>query len=224
MEVVGARRARLRPVRRWFLCSLFQPFHGDGEGRVRSTIPTGAGVAQIADVLEEDGVVDSAFFFRARASWAAAAATSSRGPTPEGRHELRRRASTRSPRGRRTNVVTVTIPEGRRAAEIAPSSRAPGSTGNYERASVSSPGFDPARLQARRARENLEGFLFPATYELKRGASARRLVDEQLDAFERALRHGRPAHGEAQEPHPLRRADHRLDGRARGRACPRSAR
>ena len=44
----------------------------------------------------------------------------------------------------------------------------------------------------------------------------RRLVGEQLDAFKRNFEHGRPALRAQQEPDPLRRADHRLDDRARG--------
>ena len=81
------------------------------------------------------------------------------------------------------NIVTVTIPEGRSRAEIAPIVEGAGLTGSYERASVSSPGFNLRKYKAAGA-ESLEGFLFPATYELKRGASADELVAKQLDAFE----------------------------------------
>ena len=50
----------------WFLFSLFQPFKGDGEGAVRVQIPTGATVTEIGDILEENDVISSAFFFRTR--------------------------------------------------------------------------------------------------------------------------------------------------------------
>src|SRR4029453_4403899 len=39
------------------------------------------------------------------------------------------------------------------------------------------------RLGAPRGTDTAEGFLFPATYELRVGASARHLVAKQLDAF-----------------------------------------
>ncbi len=63
---------------------------------------------------------------------------------------------------------------------------------------------------------SLEGFLFPATYEIAADSTAADLVDRAG----RGLRgqHGRdrlPLRAVAQ-PHQLRRADHRLDGRARG--------
>ena len=50
------------------------------------------------------------------------------------------------------------------------------------------------------------------------------LVDKQLDAFEENFDERRPALRQAQEPHALRRPDHRLDDRARGAAGRASAR
>jgi UPF0755 protein len=44
--------------------------------------------------------------------------------------------------------------------------------------------LDPSDYRARRAR-SLEGFLFPATYELKKGQPVSRLVERQLEAFRR---------------------------------------
>src|SRR5262249_41406 len=43
----------------WFLFALFQPFHGDGSGRVVVTIPKGAGVSEVGDLLDREGVVSS---------------------------------------------------------------------------------------------------------------------------------------------------------------------
>ena len=51
----------------WFLLSVFQPFHGDGQGRVSVVIPRGATVTQAGDLLADRGVVSSAFFFKLRA-------------------------------------------------------------------------------------------------------------------------------------------------------------
>jgi UPF0755 protein len=79
--------------------------------------------------------------------------------------------------------VVLTIPEGRSRREVA--DIVEGSVrGNYLEASTRSRLLNPRRYGARRAR-NLEGFLFPATYELKRRRPASELVAEQLTAFER---------------------------------------
>ena len=51
----------------WFLISLFQPFTGSGSGQVTVTVPRGASVGQIGDILARDGVVSHSFFFELRA-------------------------------------------------------------------------------------------------------------------------------------------------------------
>jgi UPF0755 protein len=80
------------------------------------------------------------------------------------------------------NVINVTIPEGRARSEIAPLVKQAGVKGNYTRATVRSAHLNPRRYHAPRGAD-LEGFLFPATYELKRGATVRALVAKQLQAF-----------------------------------------
>ena len=47
----------------WFGFALFQPFAGDGEGKVVVEIPKGATADEIADILEEKGVIDDAGLF-----------------------------------------------------------------------------------------------------------------------------------------------------------------
>ncbi len=42
----------------WFLFALFQPFYGDGSGEVTVTIPKGASVSEVGDLLGEKGVID----------------------------------------------------------------------------------------------------------------------------------------------------------------------
>ena len=51
----------------WFLFSIFQPFHGDGSGRVSVVIPKGATINDAGDVMADRGVISSAFFFKLRA-------------------------------------------------------------------------------------------------------------------------------------------------------------
>jgi hypothetical protein len=76
----------------------------------------------------------------------------------------------------------VTIPEGFDRRQIADVAKEAGVKGDYLAASKSAKGFDPARYGAENP-ESLEGFLFPATYELRRNSKADALVSRQLDAF-----------------------------------------
>ena len=164
--------------------SLWQPFSGDGEGRVRVVIPKGAGVGDIAQMLDDRGVVSSAFFFNARATLGGRRGDLKPGVYTLGEGMSYGAALEALSRGPASNLVTVTIPEGRSRREIAASIRESGLEGDYLEATTRSPRLKLAKYDAGRARD-LEGFLFPATYELRRGASVRALVDKQLAAFDR---------------------------------------
>ncbi len=80
-------------------------------------------------------------------------------------------------------VVRVLIPEGETRRQIAARAHAAGLTGSYLAASKRSSLLDPAHYGAPADTPDLEGFLFPATYDLYRGDPASRLVHEQLIAF-----------------------------------------
>jgi UPF0755 protein len=166
----------------WFANALFQPFAGDGEGSVRVRIPQGATLGDIAEQLEREGVIDSASFFELRARL-----SGRDGGLRPGPYELRKdmpyvAVLDRLEEGVPPNVVQVTVPEGRSRSEVAPIVRR--LRGNYMRATRRHPALDPREYRARGA-NSLEGFLFPATYELKKGQPVRRLVREQLEAFRR---------------------------------------
>jgi UPF0755 protein len=168
----------------WFLLSLFQPFAGAGHGRVIVVIPKDSSASRIGSILARDGVVSSGFFFEVRAlvegkrsalhsgrfllhhdeSYAAAIAALSKPPPA-------------------TIAVTVVIPEGESRLQIAELAAADGLTGSYTAASERSPLLNPVAYGAPGDTPNLEGFLFPATYDMNVGAPASRLVAEQLTAF-----------------------------------------
>jgi UPF0755 protein len=161
----------------WFLWSLFQPFHGDGTGRVTVTIPRKTGVGGIASLLEKRGVISSSFFFEARATLAG-----KRGNLKPGSYVLKRDMSYSAAlsaltKGPPNNVVTVVVPEGRSRREISRSLK--GLQGNYLVATKRRP---PSGYKADHA-STLEGFLFPATYQLKPGTDVSVLVAKQLQAF-----------------------------------------
>ena len=81
------------------------------------------------------------------------------------------------------NIVTITVPEGRSRREIA-GIVGDQLEGDYLAATRRSPALDPREYGAKGA-SSLEGFLFPATFELKRGRPVSELVTQQLSAFRR---------------------------------------
>jgi UPF0755 protein len=83
-------------------------------------------------------------------------------------------------------TVTVTIPEGYSRAQAASLAKEDGLRGGYEAASVRSKYLDPARYGGKGAK-NLEGFLFPDTFELRRHTPVTDLVQLQLQDFKRRL-------------------------------------
>jgi uncharacterized YceG family protein len=170
----------------WLLISLFQPLHGDGDGSVRVAIPVGSSLGQIADQLEQEGVISSSSFFQLRARLAGR----SDGLKP-GAYALQRNMSFAAAlnaleRGVPPDVVRITIPEGRSRQEV--TTLLGGKLrGSYVRATRRSSLLDP-RASGAKGATSLEGFLFPATYELKSGRGVQALIDEQLTTFRRQFR------------------------------------
>ena len=79
-------------------------------------------------------------------------------------------------------VKKVTIPEGYDRRAIADLAKKDGITGDYMKASESFKGFNPDRYGAQNP-PSLEGFLFPATYDLPHKPNVDDLIARQLDAF-----------------------------------------
>ena len=81
---------------------------------------------------------------------------------------------------------TITIPEGYDRREVAAIADQAGLRGDYLKASQSNKRFDPTRYGAQ-SPQSLEGFLFPATYELPRHPTDDELVARQLAAFKQNI-------------------------------------
>jgi cell division protein YceG involved in septum cleavage len=77
----------------------------------------------------------------------------------------------------------VVVPEGLDRRQIVDVVKDEGLKGDYAEASKSFKGFDPGKYGAEDA-PHLEGFLFPATYEVPKKGSANDLVERQLQAFQ----------------------------------------
>jgi UPF0755 protein len=170
----------------WFLISLFQPFAGEGHGRVIVQIPKGSSASEIGSILAREDVVSSGFFFDLRALL-----EGKRGSLHSGRFALEHDMSyaaaidALSKPPPKAIAVKVTIPEGYTRRQIAELAARDALSGSYMAASKRSHLLSPRRYGAPAGTPNLEGFLFPATYDLRAGAPAQRLVDEQLRAFRR---------------------------------------
>jgi UPF0755 protein len=83
-------------------------------------------------------------------------------------------------------TITLTIPEGLTRAQTAELAAGEGLRGSYEQASIRSPYLNPRKYGGGKA-ENLEGFLFPDTFELELHAPATDLVQLQLEDFKRRI-------------------------------------
>jgi YceG-like family len=83
-------------------------------------------------------------------------------------------------------TITVTIPEGYSRVQTAELARELDLRGDYEEASVRSPQLDPAEYGGENA-DDLEGYLFPDTFELNARAPVADLVRLQLQDFKRRI-------------------------------------
>ena len=170
----------------WFAYSLLQPFAGDGEGEIRVQIPAGASVEDIGDILSEQGVIDSPLFFSLRATL-----EGERGALRSGTYTMKRDMSysaaitalTTPPPVKKITTFDVTLPEGLTRDDMNDVVKDSPVRGNYLAASKSSPLLAPASYGAPGDTDSLEGFLFPSTYELKKAATAKNLVEKQVRAF-----------------------------------------
>jgi UPF0755 protein len=180
--------------------AVFQPFKGDGHGTVVVNVPNGATASQIGKLLADREVIDSSFFFGIRARL-----SGKRDELRSGRITLRKDMSygaaldalTTAPAVAKT--VKLTIPEGRSRREIVPLVKQLGLRGSYLAATDRRP---PSGLGAPRSARTLEGYLFPATYDLKPSSSAAALVKQQLGTFRDAF--GKVGLGYAKRKHLTR--------------------
>ncbi|HKH43025.1 MAG TPA: endolytic transglycosylase MltG [Solirubrobacterales bacterium] len=167
----------------WFLIAFFQPppfDPGEGSGQAIVTVPEGASASQVADLLTDNEVVSNGTLFEWRLQLAGKA-----DQILPGRYVLAQDMSYSDAIDRLTSSggkINVTIPEGEDRTQIAATVGDLGLSGDYLAATKSVNGFDPNRYGAQNPK-SLEGFLFPATYELDPGASVDQLVSEQLEAF-----------------------------------------
>ena len=171
----------------WFLNALFQPFHGDGSGKVQVTVPKGSSVSEVGDLLSEEDVIDNSTLFQVRVTLAG-----KRSEIYSGHFTLAHNMSygaaidaLSTPPVKR--AVSVTIPEGYTRSQAAQLVEEAGVPGDYTKATIKSKYLDPAEYGGKSAKD-LEGFLFPDTFELKPKAPVEDLVQLQLQDFKRRIK------------------------------------
>jgi UPF0755 protein len=170
----------------WFLFALFQPFHGDGSGRVQVTVPKGSSVSEVGDLLGDKGVIDNSTLFQVRVTLAGKRSELYPGhfTLAEGMSYGAALDALSKPPVKR--VTTVTIPEGYSRAQAAQLVEEDGLEGDYSKETVRSKHLNPAQYGGVGAKD-LEGFLFPDTFEMKPGAPVADLVQLQLQDFKRRI-------------------------------------
>jgi uncharacterized YceG family protein len=174
----------------WFVVELFQPFHGSPHGTVTVTVPAHSTTRQIGNELAKAGVIPSGFFFELRATLGG-----DRGDLLPGTYHLQKgmtygavlKILTTPPSAAKT--TNITIVEGRTRAQISALLRAQGVNGSYIAASRGSPLINFAAYGAPRHTPDLEGFLFPDTYQLVEPISIQKLVNDQLTTFRQQFAH-----------------------------------
>ena len=182
-----------------FLNSLFQPFHGSGHGHVAVDIPKGSSVGEVGDLLEKKGVISDGLIvsgstlFQARVTL-----DGKRSDLFAGKFVLEKDMSygdaitalSKEPNPKeqvKPGIVTVTIPEGQSRPITAKLVAEDGIKGYYLRRRRSRSTSNPAQYGGKDAK-NLEGFLFPDTWELKSGTPVKNLVQLQLQDFKKKIK------------------------------------
>jgi UPF0755 protein len=170
----------------WLANSIWQPFKSDSAGpTVRLMIPSGSGTGDIGKLLAREGIVDSSFFFQIRARIEGDGGKLRSGSVTL-RKDMTYAAALQALTAKGAGVAAtseVTVPEGRSIAETATVLKGTGISGDYVRASGRSRLLDPRDYGAPKGTTSREGFLWPATYQLKKGATVSALVADQLRAF-----------------------------------------
>ena len=171
----------------WFLIQLFQPFHSTGSGQVAVTVPKGASVSEIGDLLNDKGVIDNSTLFqiRARLEGKSSSLYSGHYTLAHGMSYASALDALSTPPVKRT--ISVTIPEGYTRSQAAQLVEEDGVPGSYTKATVKSKYLNPAQYGGKGAK-NLEGFLFPDTFELKPNAPVADLVQLQLQDFKKRIK------------------------------------
>jgi UPF0755 protein len=182
-----------------FLNAFFQPFHGDGSGKVVVKIPKGASVGEVGELLERKGVISGGFivdgstFFQARVTL-----SGDRSNLIAGKHVMQKDMSygdaidaltkeSKPVEAAKPGVIDVTIPEGQSRPITAKLLKEDGIKGNYLKATKKSKVLNPEEYGGKNVK-TLEGFLYPDTWEYNTRKPVKNLVALQLQDFKKKIK------------------------------------
>ena len=158
---------------------------------VQVDVKKGASATDIAEQLAEKGVVDNALMFRVRARNSELADEFKPGSYALATGMPYELVFEKLAAGPEIVYFDVTIPEGWRATRIA--ERIAEKTGISQAeltrlVTTGAPEFEADHPYLAGAhRGSLEGFLFPKTYRIRKGSSAKKVVEMMLDQFDKEI-------------------------------------
>lgn len=158
-------------------------FWTDSSDAVLIDIPEGVGISQISVILEEKGVIDHRWAFRAYEK------VFRQGTYHSGVHKFYKGMSYKEALDSLEisvhNAVMVTIPEGYEVSQIAQllEDKEICTKDEFYKATYEDYPDFPYLEDIKRTENNLEGYLFPDTYEFTRGQAAKSVVYAMLRNF-----------------------------------------
>jgi UPF0755 protein len=183
-----------------FLNALFQPFHGDGSGKVAVVIPKGSSVGEVGELLEKKGVISGGFIASGSTLFQARVTLSGdRSNLIAGKHLMKKDMSYGDAIDQLTKeskpveakakpgIIEVTIPEGQSRPITAKLVKEDGIKGSYMKATKKSKVLNPEQYGGKNVK-NLEGFLFPDTWEFNTRKPVKNLVALQLQDFKKKIK------------------------------------
>jgi UPF0755 protein len=183
-----------------FLNALFQPFHGDGHGKVAVVIPKGSSVGEVGELLEKKGVISGGFIASGSTLFQARVTLSGdRSNLIAGKHLMQEDMSYGDAIDQLTKeskpveakakpgILTVTIPEGQSRPITAKLLKEDGIKGSYLKATKKSKILNPEKYGGKDVK-NLEGFLYPDTWEFNTRKPVKNLVALQLQDFKKKIK------------------------------------
>ncbi len=178
----------------WYIWNGMQPVEPAGPA-VTFTIEKGMGSAEIADLLEHNGIIRKSLFFKGYLKWSKEGSLFKAGTYTARPGDTYDDLITRLNQGDvvKTEMVNFTIPEGYTAEQVA----AKLATAWNQDAAVflgllnSGAGLTEADVlgipQDQKLRHRLEGYLFPETYELAKDSTPQEIVEAMLEQLTKKL-------------------------------------
>jgi UPF0755 protein len=167
-----------------FLIELFQPFGTSPHGQVKVTIAPDSSSSDVGKLLHHDGVISSSFFFELRATL-----SGDRSKLRSGTYRLQKDMSYGSVLSRLTKVppkiptTKLTIADGHTRKQVNQLLAQQHIKGNYVALTRKSKLLNPQHYGAPKRTPDLEGFLFPDTFRLRKPVKVQALIEDQLTDF-----------------------------------------